>query len=70
MRIVVHEPTLSGDAAGRTGAAVLAAVRAELRRLGSTAPADEGHAGGGPVDVGRADALAPTPPDASPVTPP
>lgn len=60
MRVVVHEPTLSADGEGRVGAVVLAAVRAEVRRLeetgtGSRQPDGGGVADGGPDGGGVAD---------------
>jgi hypothetical protein len=43
VRIVVHAPTLTGAASDRVAAAVLAAVRAEIRRLDDGGEADAGN---------------------------
>lgn len=57
VRVVVHEPTLEAAGAERVGAVVLAAVRAEARRL-------EGADGADGADGAAAG------PDAADLTPP
>jgi hypothetical protein len=45
VRVVVHAPTLTGSGSDRVAAAVLAAVRAELRRLDDAEPDDSDEGG-------------------------